>query len=853
MKKNKFFNFTAFETWSTTEFTQQVLKTEPTALQRTGNFSQTLNTKGALSTIYDPWTTVLNVANNTSTRTPFPGNIIPSSRIDPTAARVMQDVPAPNGPGIDITGTDNLEAGLYTHHSYWNFSDRMDWNPNDKWKIYGRFSRFQDTNSPNYWADSPGLGIDGGIMNSTNITADAVYTMSPNTFINLRWSSVWIEDDLRDPNSELPANGLSEFWPNDPWYESYLQGVPHIFYPDFTILGRATGSAYWEHGSSHFASADMAHHQGSHFLKFGMEFSRFAEYNYNPTGLALDAADAAATANTYISPNTGLSGNQFASFLLGGISSGSDSYTAPQDMRVNAYSLFIQDDYKVARKLTLNLGLRWEYETAPEEVNNIYTRYLNLTNPIPEMVANPPQIPSSVTKYSNINYQWNGALVFSNNSHPGLWNNNPHAFMPRIGAAWAINGKMALRFGWGRYINPPMDLIAGPQQMLLGPAYGYSVTSTALAPLVGIPQSVLSNPFPSSNPLLPIPGQSLGRYTQLGDSVTWNDQNMQTAVSDRYTLSLQRQLPWNMVADATFFMLLSHDMPYSENLNMANPELSVQYQSALTQTVANPFYNYLTPNLFPGPLRNQKTVAISTLLVPYPQYGALTQTNTPGFMSHTYSAELRLRRSFRNGLGFTLSYANPVTRTTAFFNTEDQYLNHPTFQDTALPEHSLNASGTWELPVGKGRRYLSGAPKPVDLLMGGWIFSPIVTFNSGTPIQFGALSVLKPGSPQLSNQTLGEWFDTSYFAKQAAYTIRSNPEYYTGLNGPLNWNIDSTLSKYFRIHEHYRLEMRMETYNMLNKIMWGMPNMTATSALFGRISTQANQGRQFQYTVRIHF
>ena len=246
-----------------------------------------------------------------------------------------------------------------------------------------------------------------------------------------------------------------------------------------------------------------------------------------------------------------------------------------------------------------------------------------------------------------------------------------------------------------------MDVIAGPQQILLGPAYGYSVTSTALAPLTGIPQSVLSNPFPSSNPLQPIPGQSLGRYTQLGDNVSWDDQTMRTAVNDRYTLSLQRQLPGNLVIDGTFFMLLSHDMPYSKDMNMANPELSVQYQSALTQTVANPFYNYLTPSLFPGPLRNAKTVAISSLLVPYPQYGTLTQTNTPGFMSHTYSAELRLRRSFSHGLGFTASYANPVTHTTAFFNTEDTYLNRPTFQSVALPEHSMVVSGTWELPVGK--------------------------------------------------------------------------------------------------------------------------------------------------------
>jgi hypothetical protein len=852
IKKNKFFNFLAFEDWRTAEFEQQINKTQATALQKTGDFSKSLNKAGQLLPIYDPWTTVLLNAT-TATRTPFPGSVIPASRIDLTARRVMQDVPLPNNPGDDIMGTNNFKYGRYVHHRYWNFTDRMDWNPGNKWKVYGRFSRFQETTTPNYYGDTPGLGWDGGIMNSQNITSDAVYTINPNTFLNLRWSATWIWDDLKDTNSEIAAQDLASFWPNNPWYQSYLKDVPHIFYPDFGVLGRASGSAYWERGTTNNATAYLAQQHGKHYLKFGAEFSRFAEYNYNPAGMSF-TTDAGLTANTYLSPDTSMSGNKFATFLLGALSTGSMAYTAPQDMRSYYHGVFIQDDYKIARKLTLNLGLRWEYETPPAEVNNIYTRYLDLTNPIPEMQATPPQIPAVVKNYANINYRWNGALVFANNSHPGLWNNSKHNFMPRIGAAYAINSRTALRFGFARYINPPMDVIAGPQQMLLGPAYGYSVTSTALTPLTGVPQTTLSNPFPSSNPLLPIPGQSLGRYTQLGGAVTWNDQDMRTGVNDRYHLSLQRQLPGNIVADGTFFMIQSHNLPYAKNMNMADPNLAYTYKAALNQTVANPFYNYLTPSLFPGPLRNQPAVAISSLLLPYPQYGALSQSNTPGFFSHTYSAQVRVRRSFSHGFGFTASYNSPLTRNTAFFDTFDTYINRLTFRDVANPRHGVNVSGTYELPLGKGRQFLSGAPRVVDLLIGGWSASPIFSYNSGTPIQFtNALQVVKPGSPKLDNPTPQQWFDTSFFKTPVANTPRANPYFYPGLTGPRNWNIDSTLSKYFRIRERYRVELRMEAYNLLNKIMRGAPPIGINNALFGKVTTQSNKGREFQYTLRIHF
>jgi hypothetical protein len=144
VKKNKLFTFFAYEGWRTKE-PRDTLRTMPTDLQRRGDFSQTLTRTGALRTIYDPTTTVLDVANNTSIRTPFPGNVIPASRFDPTAARIMGDIWGPNGPGDDLAGSNNFKASYAWPMTNWNITNRTDWNVNDRLKVFGRYSRFKTT------------------------------------------------------------------------------------------------------------------------------------------------------------------------------------------------------------------------------------------------------------------------------------------------------------------------------------------------------------------------------------------------------------------------------------------------------------------------------------------------------------------------------------------------------------------------------------------------------------------------------------------------------------------------------------------------------------------------------------
>lgn len=166
----------------------------------------------------------------------------------------------------------------------------------------------------------------------------------------------------------------------------------------------------------------------------------------------------------------------------------------------------------------------------------------------------------------------------------------------------------------------------------------------------------------------------------------------------------------------------------------------------------------------------------------------------------------------------------------------------------------MTIAGSYDIPVGKGKQ-LGAAMHPVlNAFIGGWQISGIYSYRSGEFLRFGTMEYLG-GDPAISNPGPNGWFDTSQFRVQPPFTPRSNPWQFDNVTGPIMWNLDGTVSKSFPITERYRLEFRMEAYNLTNSLMWANPNMTVGSALFGRSTAQAqgNRGREMQYTLRFHF
>jgi len=865
IKKNKVFTFFTYEGWRTKE-PKDALRTMPTDLERIGDFSRSLNRSGGLRTIYDPTTTVLNLATNTATRQPFPGNIIPPSRIDPTAKRIMQDFWGPNNPGDDLSGSNNFKASYPWPMKDANFSSRTDWNVSDKLKIFGRYSQFRTTLDQGNYTPNNSRAMpndNGGIMNSRNIAGDVVYTLSPATVLNFRASYAMLEDDYSAPEYAVGEKGLADFWPGNAWYQPYLKDMPLIYYPNVIINGQTSSSygkgSYWfQHPHHYAASGKMSQSRGSHYLKFGAEYRYHVGIGVFPNLMNLNFYPDS-TANTYLSPNTALSGDAHASFLLGVLDERSMARGYPfQTMRAPFVGTFIHDDWKISRRVTLNLGLRHEWESGPYEDNDIFSRQLNLSAPNTAIQNNPPNISADVLALSTPKY--NGAWVFTDSSNRKAFTTQKNIFLPRLGAAIRVNEKTALNIGLARYVVPVITGGGTTSANTLAACVwctGFSQLSTPLPFVEGRPQAYLSNPFPASSNALQLPiGKTLGAYTNVGNIANWPSQDYHAQTNDRVNFTIMREMPGKFRVDATWFMNFGRHVPHDLQVNMADPNLSYTYKAQLSQNVANPFYNYLTPDVFPGTLRNQPTVTRLNLLRPYPQYGGdLTVNNVGDWRARYQALQLRVQRTYAAGASVLFAYNYNQERNEAYFNTPQQYLNQVFWLGSNNARHRATIAGTYDFPLGKGKRFGSSMHPVLNAAVGGWQLSGIYTYRSGEFLRFTDQMDYSGASPFVDNPGPQKWFNTDAFKVATPFTPRANPLQFDGITGPIFWNLDGTVSKTFPIRERYKLEFRFEAYNLTNSLMWANPTMSVSSPLFGRSTAQAttNRGREMQYTLRLQF
>jgi hypothetical protein len=858
IKKNKLFHFFAFERWNEHEPRTNVL-TLPTALERQGNFSQSLNGNGGLRAIFDPFSTRLNAANGQVSREPFPGNIIPANRTDPTAVKFIQQIWTPTSRGDDITAVNNFKADYFRQNLYYNLSSRGDYIINDKWKVFGRFSRFRtDLTDQDYTGTGTIVyrDINSGAMNSLNVSGEIIYTPNPTTVIDIRGNYISINDDYTGGTQNISPSQLSPFW-SKAWYAPYVTDNPSLsrfFFPGFNVNGSQFGQPNWfyQHPENYFNAAKISKQMGRHYLKAGAESRHFRVFAANPAPFNFQFTKAM-TAETFINPNTRLNGDGWATLLLGALDSNSVAQTTPFLTPTTQYwSSFIQDDFKLSRRLTLNLGLRWEYEEPVWDRDQYrVSRPFDRTNPIPEMQSNPPQIPKQALDLMNRPYQFSGAWSFTDSGNPGMWNAKKLNLLPRLGLAFRLNDRTAVRVGVARYLTP-----ASLQTQIIAtfPYPGFSASTTVAPALQGVPQAVISDPFPASNPLILPVGKSLGRYTNLGGDAVTDAQNFQPAVNDRLNISVQRDLMKKFVIDVTYFANFGRHYPYNKRFNLADPQLSYQYKTLLTTTVGNPFYNYLTPAKFPGQLRNQQQVTLGSLLKPFPQYGSVDQTNTSGARERYDALQMRVQRQFANGFNFLWTYNYNRERTQQFFNSDQEFAGNFDWESSTRPRHRLTISGVYELPFGHGRRFLSHSPAVAEAVLGGWTTSAIYSYNSGNLLSFGQMDVV--GKPNIDNPSKwGYMFNPAAFKQSAAFTPRVNPKFYPGIVGPGYKNLDVTLAKFFRITERFQLEFKMEAYNVSNTFEGADPVLNVTSSTFGRVLSQQSgiTGRQFQYNLKLHF
>jgi hypothetical protein len=714
----------------------------------------------------------------------------------------------------------------------------------------------------------------GGAMNALNVSADLIWTINPRTILNVRGNYISNNDDYDAPEQYATLADYKEFFPNaTDFYTRYLDFGAPFYYPGILINGGSPGGQYgkpnwwFQHPQAYYDAVKLSRQQGSHFLKFGIEFRTMRVDAIRPETFRFSFRDDE-TANTFINPNTRLSGDAWASFLLGAMNPG-DSWGRHVPFKKDTshyYGAFVQDDWKLSKNITLNLGLRYEYESALFDRGgtyrestfeaNRYSRGLDITNPIPEFQgAGRPQIPAQALALMDRPYQFNGAWMFTDENNRGMWDPRKVILLPRTGVAIRLNDRTSLRAGFARY-NTPSKLQRDSDVLGSTPVPGFGA-DTPLAPnLEGVPQQRLSDPFPAVNPVIPPVGKSDGRYTQMGAAAVWDNRDLITGVNDRFNITVQRDTIARFLVEATYFFNYGRDRNYTLDLNQINPQITNTQRTALTQQVANPFFQLLPANQMRGGLRNQRTVSLGSLLRPFPHYTSVSQLNTNGVEERYHSMQLRVQRPFANGFNFLLAYNYNQESTQEFFNKEETFLQQFRWEDGTRPRHRMTLASTYEFPFGRGRRLLSQMHPVADAILGGWTTSGILWYYAGNRLRFGQMDLV--GDPKIDNpDKWGLMFNPAAFRfnSNSGFEVRTNPKSYAGVQGPGYKAIDLNVAKFFRITERIQLEFKMEAYNLTNTFAGADPNLNVTSSAFGRVSAMAagTQGRELQYNLRFHF
>jgi hypothetical protein len=863
IKKNKIFSFTSFEQWDDKRPTT-ITRTVPTEAERRGDFSQSV-LSGRVRTIYNPFSSVRNPSTGLVTRTPFPDNRIPQELWDAVALKMLQNIPLPNLPG----NVDNWQGTVPEKVDYWNLSQRVDVNITDNWKVFARYGQFKANVYQENPTSSGFFPMTGSNRYGMSVAGDSVWVMSNKTTLNVRASYYNMTDEFYNPTLLLGEEGLRDYW-SDPWYSS-LYNSGYVYYPALDVVPTGTGTTnrlgrqgreWFQRPDAWTLSARMNRYEGAHNMKWGAEVRNYfgEAARFEPINLVFNST---LTANSSDSPDTVRTGNQWASFLLGALDGNTTARLVPlQNPNLRGYAGYFQDDISLNDRLTLNLGLRWEYEPGPTDPDNRLSQRIDLTQPIPEMQASPPNMPAQAVQLmasKGYGYTYNGAWIFATEDNPHAWNSSPWNFLPRVGLNYRLGDDSVARFGYARYLMPS-SAVRDTLGNFVEQYAGYAQVTNTLGLANGVPQQTLEDPYPDNlNPVIEPYGQAYGRYTNLGGNANLDEYELRPQINDRFNFSYQKEIIGGTIAEVNYFFNWGTRVPYDKDLNMMDPAFRYEYKTLLNTQVNNPFRNYLTPEQFPGQLRNPARVSLGSLLRPYPQYNQLIQRNTNGRKLRTHTLELRAQRPFTKGISFLVAYAYNNEKRQEWFDDLAQYQVFTTgegweWRPTGTPSHRVTTALTWELPIGRGRKFGTSMPAALDLALGGWQYTATGRYYSGRLLLFNT-SYVVDGDPKLDDPTRDRWFDTSMFHIQDSFTPRSNPWYYDGLVGPSVFVADMTLTKMFNLNSKYRLEARIEAYNAFNGVVWDNPDLNLSSANFGKVTRkrEAYNGREFQLGLRFIF
>ena len=866
--KNRSFFFFSYEGLKDV-FPEPGLFTVPSLAQRTGDFSVLLPS----IVIYDPASAV-KLANGRVQRTAFTNNIIPANRLSTIAQNYLKYYPLPNQAG-DAQGLNNYISGNPRSDNFKSFSTRFDQTLNEQQKFFVRYTHNNRRESRGNWTgEVNGIRPTGNFLFRINDggALDHVASVSPTTILNTRVGFTrFVEQSVRQHQGNINPASLG-FSSQTAAFFGDASYLPRFEIGGISVLGDSVGDTTTF--NIYIFQPTLTRIAGPHTFRVGYDFRAYRE-NGIPTAQAAGRYDFSTdfTKGPLDNSAGAAVGQQVAAFLLGQPTGGLIDRNTSRSNQSLFHGMFFHDDWKVNHRLTLNLGLRYEYEGATTERynRNVLSFDQASSNPI-EAAARAAYAAAPIPEIATGSFNVKGGLLFNDDNHRNFWAPDKNNFQPRIGAAFRLNDKTVLRGGWGIFTVP--FVIAGVNQ----PGFS-SPTNIVPSGDAGLTfGATLANPFPTG--VAAPPGASLGLSTFLGQAVTFLPSEVKNTQAQRWEFGVQRELPGKWLLEVSYVGNRSYEGVVGTNILNTIPRQYLSTSSVRDTTVINFLSTNVTnpfKGLTPGSGINGGTTSKGQLLRPFPEFGNITTIRNDG-NSNYQSAQLKLEKRFSGGYTLLTSY------TRSKFLVRDSFLNEvdPQYErrlsDADTPNR-LVVSGIWELPFGRGRHFGKEMNRFVDAAVGGWQFSGIWSLQSGLPITIG--NVYYNGDPTQLTSTINSsrvdttTFDLSNFyfhdstvqtngvddpAKQRADTrirlannLRTLPSRWTGLRGqPLNlW--DLSVNKYFVVTEKLKFQLRGEFLNAFNTPVFANPNVDPTSSNFGKTTGQNNLARNVQIGLKMIF
>jgi hypothetical protein len=814
---NKVFFFGDYEGFRKLQGTTTDVNTVPTVAERGGNFS------GITQTIYDP-STLVSAPGTASgyVRTAFPGNIIPASRFDSVTSRLIQAYPLPQTASLINNQFTNPVLG----QDYDQGDGRVDWNVDTRDTIFGRFSK-QDflTNTPSTFGlrNVPGVSIPLNLGNSSTYAGRApmynynaviawTHQFSPTFLVDARMGYSRFNMHNIDATAPTSGEGLGQLLgvPNSNQEPESL-GVPIVSISGYTGIGGEASIPTIRLENTFNPIVTFTKLLGPHTLKWGVSFVRrqIVDFQDN-SGNGSFSFDSTFTDNPNSASNTG---NAMASFLLGAYGGISQAYQLVwAGTRVLEGGVYVGDDWKVTSRLTLNLGLRWEYLPPPVEVANRYANFDTTTGKVLIAGLNSDRSVGIQTQYK--------------------------LFAPRVGFAYEITRNTVLRGGFGLFYNANGN---GGALYRLHRQLPFGGTNSPLVNELSATYGTVAEGLP--------PNPSLNVNSIINSpSGTWYSipPNYKNGYAEQFNFGVERTLPYNTVLKAFYLGNLGRDLDVTYNLNQPVPG--------------------------PGALAPREPLYTIAPGVTGDEYAATDGLSAYHSLQVTFEKRFSAGLSFLSAYTYSHSIDDVPLQEGGGVDgpiPQDPRYRYLDFASSSFDiRHRFTQTANYSLPFGKGQRFDFGKSW-ADKAFGGWQLNIILTAQTGLPFtptlansvaNTGSASrpnIISGVSATVPNPTINDWFNTSFGVPGAVW---ATPALYTFgdagrniLRGPSRFNLDTSLFKDLALTERFRLQVRGEFFNVLNHPQFDLPNATIGQPGVGTITNAIGTPRDIQVGLRLAF